>query len=191
MGLKADPQRDRIEVAGEVLHFPEFHHYYAYYKPRGLVVSKQDELGRRGIFDFLKLPKAVNAVGRLDKDSEGLLLLSDDGTWVQKYTHPSFGVSKVYLLQISRDLSAAEVRKLKTGMILDNKTARVLRIKKVRRETGKWWELELGEGMKREIRRLMEKFDIRVLRLIRIKHGSVGLGSLKPGEIKLLKRRPQ
>jgi pseudouridine synthase len=190
LGAKADPDCDRIEVDGRRIRRPQSHRYYAYYKPRGVVVSKQDELGRKGVFDLLKLPKAVNAVGRLDKDSEGLLLLSDDGDWVHRYTHPSFGVSKVYRVQLSRDLSAQEARQLKTGILLDEQSVRVLGIKKIRATEGLWWEVELGEGIKREIRRLMEKFDIEVKRLIRVQHGSVRLGTLRPGELKILSRKP-
>jgi len=191
LGVKVDPERDRIRVAGKILSQTKRSHYFAYYKPRGLVVTKQDELGREGIFSQLELPPAVNAVGRLDKDSEGLLLLSDDGDFVQRYTHPSFEVPKLYRVKIHRPLQAGEAERLLRGLPLDGKPARVHRV--VPRDRGRdhWVELELREGRKREIRRLMELLGIRVERLIRIAHGSVRLGTLKPGEIKVLKGRPR
>lgn len=192
LGTQVDLGQDTVEVGGERLQPKQDFHYFAYYKPRGLVVTKRDELGRQGIFAELDLPPEVNAVGRLDKDSEGLLLLSDDGDFVQHYTHPSFEVSKVYRVQISRPLNNSEIKQLLAGLPLDGKRARVHSVlPKKRKGPGHWVELELREGKKREIRRLLDQLDIKVSRLIRIAHGSVRLGTLKPGELKVLKKRPR
>jgi len=191
LGTRADPQRDRIRLEGRPLVLPKKFQYYAYCKPRGVVVSKKDELGRKGIFDLLKLPKAVNAVGRLDKDSEGLLLLSDDGDFIQQYTHPSYEVPKVYQVQINRLLTQAELIKLTQGINFKSKTFCVSRAKKLIKKTGNWLELELREGHKREIRIMLETLGVKVLRLTRIQHGVVKLGSMKMGQLKRLKQRPR
>jgi pseudouridine synthase len=191
MGVKADPAVDKIEVDGRLLKAPKSHHYYAYYKPRGIVVSKRDELGRKGIFNLLKLPPAVNAVGRLDKDSEGLLLLSDDGDFIQQFTHPSFQVPKVYHVEISRALKTTEKKLLLQGMKFPEKLVRLQWIHPLNRPQGIWVALELREGVKREIRRMFEALGIEVLRLIRVQQGPVKLGNMKPGELRLLKFRPQ
>lgn len=190
-GTQADPARDELRVDGRPIQPAKPHHYFAYYKPRGLLVTKSDELGRKGIFQTLRLPPQVNSVGRLDKDSEGLLLLSDDGAFIQEYTHPSFEIPKVYRVQISRPLNREEGKRLIKGIPLREKTVRVRWVRPLKKTPGHWVTLELREGVKREIRRMLEALGIRVLRLIRIQHGSVRLGSLKPGGLMRLKNRPK
>lgn len=196
LGVKADPALDEITVSGQKIIFSSEQEklYYAYYKPVGLVVTKQDELGRKGIFAELHLPNSVNAVGRLDKDSEGLLLLSNDGDFIYHYTHPSFEVSKVYQVKISRPLTYQERETLRSGIISEGKKLKAFSVKKIlfskvaysHQNQGYWIEIELREGQKREIRRMMHHFEIRVLRLIRIRHGKYSLGEMRPGELKKL-----
>lgn len=190
LGAKADPERDKIEVNGKRLSFSPRYHYYAYYKPRGLIVSKRDDWGNRTVFDELKLPSAVNAVGRLDQDSEGLLLLSDDGEFLQRYTHPSFQISKVYHVQVTRALSEAEKVKFLKGIALEEKVVRAEKIKTFTNDGMLWIEIELKEGVKREIRRMLSSLAIQVKRLIRVRHGSVTLDGLSPGDCIQLKRKP-
>jgi 23S rRNA pseudouridine2605 synthase len=191
-GTKADPEVDEIHVDGRCLPRPkEGHHYLAYYKPRGVVVTKQDELGRRGIFDELELPPAVNAVGRLDKESEGLLLLSDDGNFIQEFTHPSFQIPKVYHVCIARPLTEKEQNRLTEGMEFPEKKVRAQWVRPVKKPGGIWVAMELREGVKREIRRMFDALMVEVHRLIRVQQGSVKLGNMKPGELRLLKSRPR
>lgn len=182
LGAKADPEVDVILVDGKPIRSPKFHRYFAYYKPRGVVVTKRDDFGRKTVFDLLDLPKAVNAVGRLDKESEGLLLLTDDGELLQRYTHPSFQVRKVYHVQVSRLPSAEERRRMREGIQLEEKEVHAFSVKELKLGEGLWLEIVLGEGIKREIRRMLETFGIAVKRLIRMKHGEVELGALKPGQ---------
>ncbi|MCB1215291.1 MAG: rRNA pseudouridine synthase [Deltaproteobacteria bacterium] len=205
LGFKADLEKDKIFLGDQLVEVSSVYHYYLYYKPRGLVVSKKDELGREGIFDRLKLPPEMNAVGRLDKDSEGLLLLSNDGDFVYRYTHPKFEVPKVYQVKISRDLQIKERDQLLKGLILDGRPAPLRRVKKIKapkfeskvstiagassrvlqkQKIDHWIELELIEGRNREIRRLMELLGIEVMRLIRVKHGDFSLKAMKPGDLK-------
>lgn len=192
MGSKADPAIDEIQVDGRRLARPKkTYHYLAYYKPRGVVVTKRDELGRRGIFDDLALPPAVNAVGRLDKESEGLLLLSDDGDFIQEFTHPSFQVPKVYHVCIARPLTEKEQNRLTEGMEFPEKKVRAQWVKPVKKPGGVWLAIELREGVKREIRRMFEALMIPMHRLIRVQQGSVKLGNMEPGELRLLKSRPK
>ncbi|MFO1463597.1 MAG: pseudouridine synthase [bacterium] len=183
LGAKADPAKDAIQVDGQALRLASPHHYYAYYKPRGVVVTKRDDFGRKTVFDQLRLPKAVNAVGRLDKESEGLLLLTDDGEFLQRYTHPSFEVRKVYEVQVDRLPTQAERERMREGIRLEEKEVHAFSVRSLRRGEGHWLEIVLGEGIKREIRRMLETFGIQVKRLIRVKHGEVELGALKPGQI--------
>lgn len=190
LGAKADPDEDKILVDGKPLQLPQTFRYYAYYKPRGLVVTKQDELGRRGIFAKLNLPQAVNAVGRLDKNSEGLLLLSDDGEFIERYTHPRFQVPKRYEVRISRKLRAGEMRQLLQGIPVEDKIAKAHQAIQWSEAGELWLGLELREGIKREIRRMLEFLEVKVLRLIRVQHGVVELGEMAPGELMKLPRCP-
>ncbi len=121
LGARADPNRDSIEVEGRPLRLSSGHQYFAFYKPVGWLVTKQDEQGRRGIFERLNLPSNVNSVGRLDRDSEGLLLLTDDGDFIQRYSHPSFCVQRfirfrfpVYLTRQSKSPCSMGCWKVKT-----------------------------------------------------------------------------
>jgi len=183
LGAKADPAEDDVAVDGKPLRLAKPHHYYAYYKPRGIVVTKRDDFGRNTVFDMLNLPKAVNSVGRLDKESEGLLLLTDDGEFLQRYTHPSFEVRKVYHVQVSRSPNADEIERMRSGINLEEKEVRAFSVKPISKGEGRWIEIVLGEGIKREIRRMLETFGIGVRRLIRVRHGAVELGALKPGQV--------
>jgi len=182
LGTQADLERDAILDDGRPIRRPQSHHYYAYYKPRGVVVTKRDDFGRKTVFDLLRLPKAVNAVGRLDKDSEGLLLLSDDGEFVQRYTHPSFEIRKVYHVQVSRLPTSEQKRRLEAGIRLEEKEVHAFEVRALPTRGPDWLEIVLGEGIKREIRRMLATFDIEVRRLIRVRHGDVELGSLRPGQ---------
>ncbi len=190
LGSKADPVADRITVDGRAIALQEAFHYYAYYKPRGVIVSKKDSWGNPTVFDLLKLPPEVNSVGRLDKESEGLLLLSDDGDFVQRYTHPSFNVSKCYHVLLSREIAPGEIGRLKTGVPLEEKAVRAYGIRTWGDAEGPWMELELKEGVKREIRRMLDFIGIKVLRLIRVRHGAIELDDLEPGQVRELESRP-
>jgi pseudouridine synthase len=192
LGEKVDPITDLIEVDGVPIPIKKTFHYYKYYKPRGLVVSKRDELGRETIYSELGLPPEVNSVGRLDKDSEGLLLLTDDGELIQKYTHPSFQIPKIYHVLLSRAVSPQEKDQLLKGVEVEQKKVRAFKIKKIFPNAwgynrGNWIEIEIREGIKREIRRMFQYFGNRVLRLIRIQHGKIKLGTMKSGQVVPLK----
>lgn len=190
LGAKADPDIDIVGVWGKPVSLGKTFHYYAYYKPRGILVSKRDDWGGSTVFDLLKLPRAVNAVGRLDKESEGLLLLSDDGDFLLKYTHPSFRVSKVYHVLLSREAEPGELRRLKAGVPLEERVVRAVRLRAWKDAEGPWLEMELKEGLKREIRRMLTYVGIRAKRLIRVQHGEIKLERLKPGELRELPERP-
>ncbi len=155
-------------------------------KPRGLVTTTSDELGRETIFECLRgggLPAHLSAVGRLDKASEGLLLVTNDTRWAAAVTDPQQHVNKVYHVQIDRLADEAFLRDLEKGVITDEgeklhaKTATLLRtgIKNC------WLEIMLDEGKNRHIRRLIEEMNGEVLRLVRIRIGVLELGTLAKG----------
>ena len=149
-------------------------------KPRGLVTTTSDEHGRETVYECFagaKLPRIV-PVGRLDKASEGLLLFTNDNDWAARVTDPDSKVPKTYHVQIDRVADADLIAQIKAGKEFPVRDAQILRTG----ERNSWLEIVLDEGKNRHIRRLLEAFDIEVLRLIRIRIGALELGALPKGQ---------
>jgi 23S rRNA pseudouridine2605 synthase len=180
-------ERDRIGVEGEgVREKPKL--YIAVNKPRGIVSTASDEQGRRTVYDLLApdLPW-VGPVGRLDKASEGLLLLTNDSEWAARISNPANHVPKTYHVQIDRvaedQLLEALIRGITDrGEALKAKAARLLR----HGQKHSWIEITLDEGKNRQIRRMLEALGASVLRLVRVSIGPVGLGTLAKGDSRTL-----
>ncbi len=155
-------------------------------KPRGLVTTASDELGRATIFDCLKgggLPSHLSAVGRLDKASEGLLLVTNDNRWAAALTDPGQHVDKVYHVQIDRIADAAFLAAMTRGVETEDGPLKAKRAGLLRTgEKNCWLEVTLDEGRNRHIRRLLEDLNADVLRLVRVRIGALELGALSKGE---------
>jgi len=179
--------QDRIEVDGVPVE-KQAPLYFAMNKPRGIVTTASDEKGRKTIYDLLEPGTPwVGPVGRLDKASEGLLLLTNDSEWAARVTEPESHLDKVYHVQVDRVADADLVAKMVEGCMVD---AELLRARRARllRAGGKnsWLEITLDEGRNRHIRRLLEELDVRVLRLLRTSIGPLELGDLRKGEVRPL-----
>jgi len=185
---RVDPGRTRISVDGQPV-LAERKVYLMLNKPRGLVTTRDDPQERATVYDCLdgiELP-FVARVGRLDKASEGLLLLTNDTRWAQRVLDPASNVEKVYHVQIDRLPDEAMLERLQAGMVLDGerlvaKSASVLRAG----TRNAWLEVVLSEGRNRQIRRLLDAVDAAVLRLVRIDVGGVRLGELPRGAVRHL-----
>lgn len=183
-----DATRDRITVDGQPI-TAVAKAYFLFNKPRGLVTTSDDEQGRRTIFDHLRsldLPRLI-AVGRLDKASEGLLLLTNDTAWAAAVSDPRHRVEKIYHVQIHGMADAALCAALKQGIQegpdwLAAREAVVLRSG----TRNAWLEITLEEGKNRHLRRLLQGLDREVLRLVRVRIGSVALGSTPKGAVRPL-----
>jgi 23S rRNA pseudouridine2605 synthase len=180
-------QQDRIEVEGLPLEkSPAI--YLVVNKPRGVVTTASDEKGRKAIYDLLQ-PAAswVGPVGRLDKASEGLLLLTNDSEWAASVTNPGSHLDKVYHVQVDCLTDSDLIARIKAGCKVDGDYLSVKEASLLRRgEKNSWLKITLDEGKNRQIRRLLEALGVQVLRLIRISIGPLTLGELKKGAVRSL-----
>lgn len=176
------PVDARIQIEGESANARRC--YVALHKPRGLVTTTRDEQGRETIYrclDGAGLPWLA-PVGRLDKASEGLLLLSNDPAWAAAITEPAHGPTKTYHVQVDVIPDAALLRALQAGARIDDEHLRAVSARLLRAgQKNAWLEIVLGEGRNRQIRRLLAAFDVAVLRLVRVAIGGLSLGGLPKG----------
>ena len=178
LGDKADPGRDRIEVDGAPLPVPNPHTYIMLHKPRGYVTTLSDEKGRRTAAQLVAdCPARVWPVGRLDMDSEGLLLLTDDGALTQRLTHPSHGVEKEYRVRVTGDVARA--LPVLSAPVEDG--GEVLTADRVERTGKNTLTVVIHQGKNRQVRRMCAAAGLRVDRLIRVREGNLTLGDLRPG----------
>lgn len=187
-GTKVDPGRDRIEVAGERINFSGRKYYLALYKPRGYVTTMKDEKGRKTVADLLSgIEERVYPVGRLDYDSEGLLLLTNDGELAFALTHPKHRIPKTYRVRVSGRPATSGLKLMAGGMALeDGPTAPAGVLLVSENEGNALLEITISEGRNRQIRRMCEKIGHPVLRLVRVRIDRLNLDGLRPGQFRHL-----
>lgn len=158
---------------------------FLYYKPVGLVTTHRDEKGRPTVFENLpkNLPRVIS-IGRLDLNSEGLLLLTTDGETARKFELPSSDMERVYRVRVYGPVRINELEKLKKGITIDGVRYAPIKVEIEKMDTNSWLKITLKEGKNREIRKVMKHFGLEVSRLIRIQYGKYKLGNLKPGDVK-------
>lgn len=177
LGTKVDPEKDRVEFRGRPVVSSTQSIYIALHKPSGYVTScKQPR--ERIVTSLVDIPERIFPVGRLDKDSEGLLLLTNDGHLHHQLSHPSFDHEKVYRVTVTRSIANNDLKQLSNGVDLDGIRTRLATIRRV---SGKQFLITLREGRNRQIRRMVGKIGHRVKRLKRIRVANIRLGKLKPG----------
>ena len=180
--------KDKVFVNNKLIH-PSKHEYYRFYKPAGYITTSDDEKGRKTIYDLLpENLMGLKPVGRLDKDSTGLLILTNDGDLINALTHPSVKVPKIYLVTVDSVLTRAELEKLANGVEIEpNKIAyadiQVLNMDNKHTEM----QIILYQGMNRQIRKMFEFIGHEVKTLKRIQHATIRLDGLKRGEFKPIK----
>lgn len=190
LGTSADPESDHICVDGRLLRPPAKKVCYAFHKPLGVVSTMRDERGRPAITDFLNAHQrrqGVFPIGRLDYNSSGLLLVTNDGSMAHRLMHPRFNVSKVYAVKLSSLPTEEQLARLRSGIRLSDGPTRPADVRVTRRLKQKAWvEVTVREGRYREIRRMMDAVGLSVERLVRIRIGAITLGDLGPGHMRLL-----
>ncbi len=179
MGSKFDPEKVQVAVDGETIKRSMTKSYLALHKPKGVLSTMYDPDGRPSLSDFIDLRKErLFHVGRLDKDSEGLILLTNDGDLTFRATHPSFGLEKTYIIEYDGKLPTGVDKVLLKGVELEDGMGRVLTFREL---SPRWIEVSIHEGRYHIIRRLMEAVEVDVLRLIRTKFGPISLGDTPEG----------
>lgn len=179
LGAKFDPEKVKVMVDGETITRSLTKNYVVLHKPKGVLSTMFDPEGRPSLADFIDLrTERLFHVGRLDKDSEGLILLTNDGDLTFRATHPSFGLEKTYIIEFDGNLPTGVDKVLLKGIELEDGMGRVQTFTQL---SPQWIEVTIHEGRYHIIRRLMEAVDVHVLRLIRTKFGPISLGDTPEG----------
>jgi len=184
LGDRVDPGHDRVTIGGTPVNLDPGVRYRKLNKPAGVVTTMRDQRGRADIRPFLPPDgPRMFPVGRLDRETEGLLLLTNDGDLANRLLHPSFGVEKEYLAEVEGMPTPAQLRRVRTGVELEDGIAKARSIRLVETRGGRaHLAVVMTEGRNRVVRRLLAAVGLPVRRLVRVRVGSVRLGRLKPGE---------
>jgi 23S rRNA pseudouridine2605 synthase len=186
LGDRVEPT-DRIEVDGTVVPFDPELRYYMFNKPAGVVTTAHDPQRRRDVSAFYPPGPRVFPVGRLDRETEGLLLLTNDGELANRVTHPRYGAEREYLAEVEGSASDRVMARLVRGVELEDGLARARSASRVAVARGRHAvSVVMTEGRKREVRRMLAAVGLTVRRLVRVRIGPVQLGRLKPGDVRSL-----
>ena len=200
LGSKINPEKDLVTVYDKKIYEKDEHIYIKLYKPEGYVTTVKDQFNRKTVLDLINIKERIYPIGRLDYNTSGLLLLTDDGDLANKLMHPKYHIYKTYEAYIKGNITQDSMEKLKTGVLIDGyKTApakvKLLKQKETRQNTCVV-QISIYEGKNRQVRRMFEAIGHNVIKLKRISFGDINIGELKLGqwkyltddEIKFLKR---
>lgn len=188
IGDKINPKRDTVTVNGKKIVKQKSHTYIMLHKPRGFITTMSDEMDRKCVAQLVKdVPGRVYPVGRLDRDSEGMLLFTNDGEFANAMTHPTRHVPKTYRVTVRPSITEEQITKLTTGVIIEDRMTAPAEVRVVTKEEGRVvLEIILYEGRNRQIRKMCEEVGLEVARLKRTAIGSIKLGMLKQGDYREL-----
>ena len=191
LGIKVNPHQDTILINSQPLKARPMKLYLVFNKPKGVLTTMEDPEGRPTIAEYLnQVPGRVFPVGRLDWDSEGLLLLTNDGEIAQKIMHPSSEVTKTYLVKLDGQPEKKHIDKLLRGVTIIGGKVAAKHVEKIKRAEGSeqydWYKIVITEGKNRQIRQMFEKIGFDVMKLQRVAIGRLRLGNLQRGELAYL-----
>lgn len=191
LGQRAELGRDKIEVDGSPLNAAESLTYIALYKPRNVISSVDDEVGRPTVRELIPESRRLYPVGRLDWDSEGLVLMTNDGELTNKLTHPRYGHEKEYRVLVARRPESTQLETWRRGVVLEDgyRTAPARLAIEGGAGKGAWLRIIMGEGRKHQIREIGKLLGLPVVRIVRVRIGALHLGNLKPSEWRYLSDR--
>lgn len=192
LGTRVDPVRDKVFYQGKRIVRRSDNDRFVYYvlnKPRGYITTASDPEGRKTIYDLLEtLKERVVPVGRLDRDSEGLLILTNNGELVNKLTHPRFKIEKEYHVTVEGKATKAALDQLKEGVIIEDGYQTMPAKVEILEERGPRTHLSIviSEGKKRQVKQMFDAVELPVLRLFRVREGAIRIGDLRPGKFRKL-----
>ena len=185
LGHTIVPNKDIVKVNGKKISQKQFA-YYAFNKPKRILSTMSDPGGRPTVADFFKHIKGIFPVGRLDWDAEGLMVLTNDGDFANKISHPKWGVDKTYLVKISGKINRNHIDKLLKGVTIIGGKVKAKSVMKIVRgdKRNDWVKITISQGKNRQIKRMFEKINLDVLKIKRISIGKLSLKGLKKGHLK-------
>ena len=187
LGFKVT-EKDKVFVNKKLIH-PQKHEYYRFYKPAGYITTSDDEKGRKTIYDVIPAElRHLKPVGRLDKDSSGLIILTNDGDLINALTHPSVKVPKIYIVSVDGRINAEHIRKMAAGIEIEPDKKAYADVTVIETSSNStMMQVTLYQGLNRQIRKMFEHLGFKVKSLKRVQHATITISDLKRGEVKPLK----
>lgn len=189
LGVKIDPRRDRVTVNGQPVGLGERKVYILFNKPKDCITTVRDEKGRKTVLDYVRVKERVYPVGRLDRNTTGVLLLTNDGELAYALTHPRYEIERVYRVVLDRPIEEADMTRLKKGVRLNDGIATVQAMQLIPGEKKRKLILSLHEGKNREVKRIFEALGYEVTQLDRVAFAGLTAQGLKRGEWRKLTRQ--
>jgi len=189
LGSKVDPSKDRVYVSGKQVVPVNDHIYIVLNKPKDCITTAKDEKGRRTVLDIVRIKERVYPVGRLDRNTTGALILTNDGELANRLMHPRYEVNKAYEVEIEQGLSDEALRKLRTGVSLDGETSGPCEVYVLPQTKRKRVGIIMHEGRNRQVRKMFEACGYKVAKLHRVADGPITAEGLSRGEWRYLSKR--
>ncbi len=188
VGTQVDERKDKVLVNGQEVKPTSNLLYFKLFKPKGFTCTASDERGRRTIFELVDVKERLFSVGRLDYNTEGLIILTNDGDFAQKLAHPSYEIEKEYIVKIEGKILESELAVLRKGVVIDGERLPRAGVKLVKVEGDRTrLSVVIHEGINHQVRKMFEAIGKDIILLKRVRIGSVKLGGLKRGEYRPLK----
>jgi pseudouridine synthase len=185
-GVKVNPEKDTVKVDGEKVKPQGEFIYVVLFKPRGYVTTTQDDKNRPTVMDLIGLNTRLYPIGRLDYDTDGVLLLTNDGEFANMMMHPRHKVFKTYFAKLDKPIEESDERKLREGIMIDGRPTSRAKVRIIPNSDDMNIWISIHEGRNRQVRRMLEVLSYNVQRLKRVEYARIGLDGLKPGEWRYL-----
>ncbi|CUS82013.1 pseudouridine synthase [Candidatus Kryptobacter tengchongensis] len=186
LGIKIDPRKDKVTVDGKPVKPEEKLVYIVLNKPKDCITTVKDEKGRRTVLDLVKVKQRIFPVGRLDRNTTGVLLLTNDGELAYRLMHPKYKIEKAYKVEIDKPIKPEDIEKLKRGIMLDGRKTEACDIYILPDSDRKELGITIHEGRYRQIRRMFERLGYKVRKLHRVSFGGITVSGMKRGEWRYL-----
>ncbi len=187
LGSKINPEKDIVTVCNKRIYEKNEHIYIKLYKPEGYITTVKDQFNRKTVLDLINIKERIYPIGRLDYDTSGLLLLTDDGELANRLMHPKYHIYKAYEVMVKGSISDDSINILRTGVLFDGYKTAPAKVKLLNKnDNDSIIQISIYEGKNRQVRKMFENVGHRVLKLKRISFGDINLGELKSGQWRYL-----